>query len=99
MRTFNLRVMQIINISSDIGFSNKMFMFFFLLRFINSTIIFEQVVEVLDNGSLCAQALDIWGGGEGGGQTSIKANASKSLRYTLAHQLKYIEISKIDLAL
>ena len=42
-------------------FSNKMFMFFFLLRFINSTIIFEQVVEVLDNGSLCELALDIGG--------------------------------------
>ena len=38
-------------------------MFFFLLRFINSTIIFKHVVEVLDNGSLCEQALDIGGAG------------------------------------
>ena len=40
-------------------FSNKMFMFLFHLRFIKSTIIFEEVVEVLDNGSLCEQVLDI----------------------------------------
>ena len=69
-----------------------MFMFFFLLRFINSTIIFEQVVEVLDNGSLCEEALDT------SGQASIEANTSKSLWYTLAHQLDYIQISKMDLA-
>ena len=40
-----------------------MFMFLLLLCFINSTIIFEQVVEVLDNDSLCRQVLDIGGAG------------------------------------
>ena len=38
-------------------------MFFFLLRFINSSIILERAVEVLDNGSLCEQVLDIGGAG------------------------------------
>ena len=36
-------------------------MLFFLFHFINSTVIFEQVVEVLDYGSLCEQVLDIGG--------------------------------------
>ena len=40
-------------------FSNNKFMFFFILCLINSTIILEQAVEVLDNVSLCEQVLDI----------------------------------------
>ena len=61
MRTLDLRVMQIIKYFIRYWFYKKMFMFFFLLRFINSTISFEQVIEVLKNGSLYEQVLNISG--------------------------------------
>ena len=60
-----------------------MFMFLFLLRFINSTISFEKVLELLRNVSPCVQVLDVGG---------IGTNWSKCFKCFMIHSCSSIGI-------